>query len=49
MAQIHGLAFGLGLVGVQEYHFRKQARLHETEGNGGADKTAANHSNFSGI
>ena len=49
MAQIHGLALSLGLVGIDEYHLGEQAFLHQAERDGGPYKTAAYHGNFPGI
>ena len=49
VAQIHGLAFRFFLVCVNQDHFRKQAFLHQTKGNGSAYKAAAYHSDFSGV
>ena len=49
MAQIQCFALGLGMVGVDEYKLGINALLHQTERNGGTDKTTTDNCNFSWI
>ena len=49
MAQVHGLALGLGAVGVDEDQLGEQAPLHQGKGDGRAHESAAHHGGFPGI
>ena len=49
VAEVHGLALRLGLVGVQQDEVGEQALLEEPEGDGRAYKTAADDGRFSRV
>ena len=49
MGEIHRLALRAARVGVDEHELGKQRRLHQAEGDGGADVAAADDRGLSGI
>ena len=49
VGDVHRLSFGFCLVCVDEDHFREQSALHQCETGGGADESASDHGNFSGV